>query len=209
MDYSCVIVAAGKGSRMNLGYNKAYYMLDDKCILEHTIKAFKDDHDCKEIIVVCDNDDFKAHIKDDDVILVSGGATRSDSVYNGLQKVSYEYVMIHDGARPYVSSKILDDTKQCLSKHNACLAMVDCKDTIKKVVDNKVVKTYVRSTLKNAQTPQSFKTSMIIEAYQKAMADNFVATDDASIYEVYGKDDVYVIEGSYDNIKITTIEDIK
>lgn len=209
MDYSCVIVAAGKGSRMNLGYNKAYYMLDDKCILEHTIKAFKDDHDCKEIIVVCDIDDFKAHIKDDDVILVSGGATRSDSVYNGLQKVSYEYVMIHDGARPYVSSKILDDTKQCLSKHNACLPMVDCKDTIKKVVDNKVVKTYVRSTLKNAQTPQSFKTSMIIEAYQKAMADNFVATDDASIYEVYGKDDVYVIEGSYDNIKITTIEDIK
>ena len=209
MDYSCVIVAAGKGSRMNLGYNKVYYMLDDKCILEHTIKAFKDDHDCKEIIVVCDIDDFKAHIKDDDVILVSGGATRSDSVYNGLQKVSYEYVMIHDGARPYVSSKILDDTKQCLSKHNACLAMVDCKDTIKKVVDNKVVKTYVRSTLKNAQTPQSFKTSMIIEAYQKAMADNFVATDDASIYEVYGKDDVYVIEGSYDNIKITTIEDIK
>ena len=165
MDYSCVIVAAGKGSRMNLGYNKVYYMLDDKCILEHTIKAFKDDHDCKEIIVVCDIDDFKAHIKDDDVILVSGGATRSDSVYNGLQKVSYEYVMIHDGARPYVSSKILDDTKQCLSKHNACLAMVDCKDTIKKVVDNKVVKTYVRSTLKNAQTPQSFKTSMIIEAY--------------------------------------------
>ena len=209
MDYSCVIVAAGKGSRMNLGYNKAYYMQDDKCIVAHTIKAFKDDHDCKEIIVVCDIDDFKAHIKDDDVILVSGGATRSDSVYNGLQKVSYEYVMIHDGARPYVSSKILDDTKQCLSKHNACLAMVDCKDTIKKVVDNKVVKTYVRSTLKNAQTPQSFKTSMIIEAYQKAMADNFVATDDASIYEVYGNDDVYVIEGSYDNIKITTIEDIK
>ena len=209
MDYSCVIVAAGKGSRMNLGYNKVYYMLDDKCILEHTIKAFKDDSDCKEIIVVCDIDDFKAHIKDDDVILVSGGATRSDSVYNGLQKVSYEYVMIHDGARPYVSSKILDDTKQCLSKHNACLAMVDCKDTIKKVVDNKVVKTYVRSTLKNAQTPQSFKTSMIIEAYQKAIADNFIATDDASIYEVYGNDDVYVIEGSYDNIKITTIEDIK
>lgn len=209
MDYSCVIVAAGKGSRMNLGYNKAYYMLDDKCILEHTIKAFKDDHDCKEIIVVCDIDDFKAHIKDDDVILVSGGATRSDSVYNGLQKVSYEYVMIHDGARPYVSSKILDDTKQCLSKHNACLAMVDCKDTIKKVIDNKVVKTYDRTTLKNAQTPQSFKTSLIIEAYQKAIADNFIATDDASIYEVYGKDDVYVIEGSYDNIKITTIEDIK
>ena len=209
MDYSCVIVAAGKGSRMNLGYNKAYYMLDDKCILEHTIKAFKDDHDCKEIIVVCDIDDFKAHIKDDDVILVNGGATRSDSVYNGLQKVSYEYVMIHDGARPYVSSKILDDTKQCLSKHNACVAMVDCKDTIKKVIDNKVVKTYDRTTLKNAQTPQSFKTSLIIEAYQKAIADNFIATDDASIYEVYGKDDVYVIEGSYDNIKITTIEDIK
>ena len=209
MDYSCVIVAAGKGSRMNLGYNKAYYMLDDKCILEHAIKAFKDDSDCKEIIVVCDIDDFKAHIKDDDVILVSGGATRSDSVYNGLQKVSYEYVMIHDGARPYVSSKILDDTKQCLSKHNACVAMVDCKDTIKKVIDNKVVKTYDRTTLKNAQTPQSFKTSLIIEAYQKAIADNFIATDDASIYEVYGNDDVYVIEGSYDNIKITTIEDIK
>lgn len=209
MDYSCVIVAAGKGSRMNLGYNKAYYMLDDKCILEHTIQAFKQDIDCKEIIVVCDKEDFKAHINDNSVILVSGGATRSDSVYNGLQKVSYDYVMIHDGARPYVSLKILEDIKQCLSKHNACLAMVDCKDTIKKVIDNKVVKTYDRSTLKNAQTPQSFKTSLIIEAYQKAIADHFQATDDSSIYEAYGHDDVYVVNGSYDNIKITTIEDIK
>ncbi len=209
MDYSAVIVAAGKGTRMNLGYNKVYYKIDDRCILEHTIEVFKKDSDCKEIIVVCDLDDFKKHIDDHEVILVEGGATRSDSVYNGLKCVSLPYVMIHDGARPYVSNRILDDVKNCLLKNDACVVMVKCKDTIKRVIDGKVELTYDRSTLMQAQTPQAFKTSKILACYQKAIEDKAITSDDASVYELYGSNPVMVVEGSYDNIKITTIEDIK
>lgn len=209
MDYSAVIVAAGKGTRMNLGYNKVYYKIDDRCILEHTIEAFKNDLDCKEIIVVCDLDDFKKYIDDSNVILVEGGLTRSDSVYNGLKKVSFPYVMIHDGARPYVSKKILDDVKTCLQDNDACVVMVKCKDTIKRVIDGKVELTYDRSTLMQAQTPQAFKTSEILACYKKAIEDKAITSDDASVFELYGSKPVMVVEGSYDNIKITTIEDIK
>ncbi len=209
MKYAAVIVAAGKGSRMNLGYNKVYYKLDDRCILEHTIAVFKQDNDCEQIIVVCDNADFCQHIKDDEVILVEGGATRSASVYNGLQAVSKPYVMIHDGARPFVSSKILQDVKVCLDEHDACVVMVNCKDTIKRVIDGKVELTYDRSTLMQAQTPQAFKTAKIISCYEQALADKAITSDDASVYELYGKDAVYVVEGSYENIKITTIEDLR
>ncbi|MCI5773278.1 MAG: 2-C-methyl-D-erythritol 4-phosphate cytidylyltransferase [Erysipelotrichaceae bacterium] len=209
MEYAAVIVAAGKGSRMNLGYNKVYYKLDDKCILEHTIAKFKADKDCKQIIVVCDKADFQANIDDHQVILVDGGATRSDSVYNGLLRVEMAYVMIHDGARPYVSNQILTDVKTCLRDHDACVVMVKCKDTIKRVIDGKVELTYDRSTLMQAQTPQAFKTTKIIACYQKAIVDQAVTSDDASVYELYGQDAVYCVEGSYDNIKITTIEDLK
>ena len=139
---------------------------------------------------------------------VEGGKERQDSVYEGLKHVTSNYVMIHDGARPFVKKDLLDRLVEGMEEHKAVLAMVPCKDTIKRVKDGKVVETLIRSELMQAQTPQAFDTVLIKNAYKEAIENNIQATDDASMLELQGKD-VYVVEGDYDNIKITTKEDLK
>ncbi len=136
---------------------------------------------------------------------VEGGKERQDSVYEGLKHVTSDYVMIHDGARPFVKKDLLDRLVVGMEEHKAVLAMVPCKDTIKRVKDGKVVETLIRSELMQAQTPQAFDTVLIRNAYKEAIENNIQATDDASMLELQGKD-VYVVEGDYDNIKITTKE---
>ena len=142
------------------------------------------------------------------VEFVLGGKERQDSVYNGLQKVKESYVMIHDGARPYISKECIMSLLECLQTHDACLPMVAVKETIKKVENGKVIKTINRNELMIAQTPQAFKLQTIIEAHQEAKKLNIFATDDASLVEQLGKD-VYVVNGDYSNIKITTKEDLR
>ena len=139
---------------------------------------------------------------------VEGGKERQDSVYEGLKHVTSDYVMIHDGARPFVKKDLLDRLVVGMEEHKAVLAMVPCKDTIKRVKDGKVVETLIRSELMQAQTPQAFDTVLIRNAYKEAIENNIQATDDASMLELQGKD-VYVVEGDYDNIKITTKADLK
>ncbi len=212
MNYSALICAAGSGTRMHLGYNKVYAKLPSgSTILDATISMFEKDEDCTQIVVVTDPDAFEEyHVSSSNkIVVVDGGATRQESVYHGLLAVSNEYVMIHDGARPYLTQQSLEDLKITLQKEDACLLMVPCKDTIKKVINGYVETTYDRSTLMNAQTPQAFRTSLIIECTKKAIQDNFVGTDDASLVEKYSDVKVKVVEGSYSNIKITTIEDLK
>lgn len=205
MEYSVVIVASGLGTRLNLGYNKVFYKLDNEMIIEKTINKFKQDLECKQIIVVTNSEDFH-RLENYQVELVNGGKLRQDSVYNGLKLVKYDYVMIHDGARPYVSQNILDRVKKALELHNAVVTTVASVDTIKLLKDDKVI-TLDRNTLRNAQTPQAFKTEILLEAYAKAS--NKVYTDDTSIVEEVLKLDIYNVEGEYENIKITTINDIK
>lgn len=211
MKYSAIIVAAGVGSRMNLGYNKVFYtMKDGKTVLEKTVQCFNRHSDCAEIIIVTQKEnfdlcDFKT---EKPLILTEGGATRSESVTCGLNRAKEEYVMVHDGARPYVSSRCLDRLVECLNFHDACILAVPCKDTIKVVKDGKIVDTPVRSSLYQAQTPQAFKRSLLEQCYKKAELDGTL-TDDASCVEKYGDTDVVIVEGDYANIKITTIEDIK
>ena len=117
--------------------------------------------------------------------------------------------MIHDGARPFLSQDLLDSIKNTLTTEDACLLMVPCKDTIKKVIDGYVETTYDRSTLMAAQTPQAFKTDLILSCTKKAMEENYTGTDDASLVEKYSDVKVKAVEGSYANIKITTIEDLR
>ena len=146
---------------------------------------------------------------DQRITLVQGGSTRQESVYHGLVKVKNSYVMIHDGARPFLNQDLLDSIKNTLTTEDACLLMVPCKDTIKKVIDGYVETTYDRSTLMAAQTPQAFKTDLILSCTKKAMEENYTGTDDASLVEKYSDVKVKAVEGSYANIKITTIEDLK
>lgn len=213
MEYSAVIVAAGSGSRVGLGYNKMLFKLKNgNTILEETMHIFEKDRRCKEIVVVASKQDkeaFSKLCKEDHVLLVEGGATRQESVWNGLQKVHYPYVMIHDGARPWLSMDCIDRIVETLESARACLLMVPVKDTIK-VVENGVVKhTPQRSTLWQAQTPQAFSTQDIVNAYKEANRLGVQATDDAQIMELCGNEDVIVVEGSYENQKVTTIEDLK
>lgn len=212
MDYSVVILCAGSGRRTGLEYNKMFYLFENHTIYEMTLDNFIKDKRCTQIIVVCKNEereDFSKLNDDDRIEFVMGGKERQDSVYNGLKVVKNKYVFIHDGARPFLKSEYIDKLLKEVIKHEACLLMVPCKDTIKVVENNKVVKTLEREKLMHAQTPQVFLTSLIKEAYQKGIQSNESVTDDASMVEMFMDHDVYVVIGDYDNKKVTTKEDLK
>ena len=213
MEYSALIVAAGSGSRMGLGFNKVYAKLKDgQTILERTIGVFLRDSDCKEIIVVTDPEEYRKRIPARSIgriVLCSGGKTRQESVNCGLQAVTQPIVMIHDGARPYLSLKNLANLKTAMETEKAALLMVPCKDTIKKVVNGYVEETYDRTTLAAAQTPQVFDTELILDCMERAIEEGFTGTDDTSLVEKYSNVKVKMVEGSYENIKITTPEDLK
>ena len=206
MKYSVIIVASGKGNRMNLGYNKVYYRIDEEMIIEKSIKVFNSDKDCEKIIVVTNKEEFHLLNNYDYISLVEGGALRMDSVNNGLKYVNSEYVLIHDGARPYITLDIINNLKDKLLVSDACIVAVDSIDTVKQITDNGLI-TLERTTLKNAQTPQGFKTDIIKKAYDNINKDE-VYTDDASIVEKVLHTNVTYVDGSYSNIKITTLKDI-
>lgn len=212
MEYSAIILAAGKGSRTNLEYNKVFYKFSDgQVLLLKTLSRFLDDKSCTQIVIVSTPNEIEIiqdMIDDSRITYTYGGETRQDSVYNGLQKVSNEFVMIHDGARCFVSAKEIENCKKALEKNDACLLMVPAIDTIKKVVDGYVVNTPLRSELYAAQTPQCFKTELIKECYQKAKDEGAIASDDASLVELYSDVKIKVVKGEYANKKVTTKEDL-
>lgn len=213
MEYSVVIPCAGVGSRMELGYNKMLYQMDNqKTVIENTVAIFMHDEQCKEIILVPNKEDYrmmKTMFSNDKIKFAKGGATRQESVYHGLLEVTNDYVLIHDGARCYLKQKYINDLLQCLKQYDACLLMVEVKDTIKQMEDGFIKKTIPRNTLMAAQTPQAFKTSLIVKAYRMASEEGMNATDDSSLVEYYELAQVKAVSGDYQNIKITTIEDIK
>lgn len=212
MKYTALIVAAGKGQRMGLGYNKVFFQLsEDITVLEKTISIFAEDKNCQEIVVVVSASEYQRCLmknQSGNVVFVSGGERRVDSVYNGLMAVSQDKVLIHDGARPYLSSECLKRVVEASAKNPAVIPGVKVKDTMKYVVDGQVKETLDRSLIYHIQTPQAFDTDLVIECYKKAFTDDFEGTDDAEIVEQYGKVAIKVVEGDYKNIKITTIEDL-
>lgn len=212
MDYSAIILCAGQGKRTGLDYNKMFYKFKGETIYEMTLSHFINDERCKQIVVVCRKEervDFQSLCHNEKIEFIEGGKERQDSVYCGLSIVKYDYVFIHDGARPFVKREHIDLLLKNVVEKEACLLMVPCKDTIKEVVDGKVVKTLKRERLMQAQTPQVFLTSLIKQAYKLGIENHYQATDDAQMVEVYTDHDVYVVIGDYDNKKVTTKEDLK
>lgn len=211
MDYSVIVLCAGKGSRSGLSYNKMLYRFNDKTVYEMTMANFISDERCRQIVVVTKEDELKQIkdlVSDQRITYVFGGQERQDSVYNGLQAVSQDIVLIHDGARPYLKKENIDSLLTCLESNDACLLTVPVKDTIKLCQDGKVVETLPRPKLMQAQTPQAFKTELIKKCYQRAKDQSYQATDDASLVERFGNQSVIAVLGSYENIKITTPEDL-
>ena len=212
-----VIVAAGTGSRMNMGINKQFIKLEGKEIIAYTIEKFYNNSNIEDIVVVVKEDEsefFKKEILDKynfkNVKIAYGGKERQDSVYNGLKLLDEkcDVVLIHDGARPFVSDKIIDKSIEEAKEHKAIVVGVPVKHTIK-VIDNdkNIVDTPNRSVLWAVQTPQTFDYNILIDAYKDAFKNKFYGTDDAMLVERIGYK-VKMLEGSYNNIKITTQEDL-
>lgn len=216
---SAIIVAGGSGKRMGMSIKKQYILLNEKEVLAHTIEKFNNCACIDEIIVVVSEEEIESTMKN--IIkkygyqkvtqVVAGGKERQDSVYNGLMNTDNEaeYVMIHDGARPFIKEEIINKALDAVKEKKACVVAVPVKDTIK-VADNasKVIEhTPNRETLWSVQTPQCFDKDMLVSAYQFANEANLTVTDDSMLVEAYGKK-VYIVEGDYTNIKITTQEDL-
>ena len=210
---SVVIVSAGRGSRMKADINKQFLKLQNKEVIAHTIDKFYNNENIGEIIVVVREDEaefFKINIIEKygykNIKIAFGGSERQDSVYNGLKMVdeNCKIVLILDGARPFVNNETIDSAIESAKENKCVIVGVPVKDTIK-VIDenNNVCDTPDRSTLWSIQTPQVFDYSLIMKAHEKAREDNYYGTDDSMLMEYFGQK-VKVVEGSYNNLQITT-----
>ncbi|WHY67215.1 2-C-methyl-D-erythritol 4-phosphate cytidylyltransferase [Neobacillus sp. SuZ13] len=215
MTYQVILPAAGQGKRMGAGKNKLLLELNRVPVLIHTLKVFEEDNACSKIIVAIhpqDEEEFKALFIKYNVAkaihLVHGGKERQDSIFNALKTVETDgIILVHDAARPFISKEHIYRLTKVAEDTGAAILGVPAKDTIKKVQDGLVVETVERSSLWAVQTPQAFRISLLMEAYEKAEKDSFLGTDDASLVERTGHP-ITMVEGDYDNIKLTTPEDI-
>ncbi len=200
-----IIAAAGNGSRMGGRLPKQYMKTGGEVILRKTAAVFASCNIIDEIIVVADRaymDLCEEVLSGIEHTAVSGGRQRQDSVYEGLKCTGTDIVLIHDGARPFVTQQIITEVTAAAAEHRAAVCAVMPKDTIRTRYG-----TLNRGELYAVQTPQGFDTAEIKAAYEKAYADGFYGTDDAGIAERAGLD-VSIVPGSYENIKITTREDL-
>lgn len=213
---SAIILAGGKGTRMGANISKQYIKLKGKPILYYTIKRFSESKDIDKIILVLPKDEidyckeevldkYSLHVD----LIVEGGKERQDSVMNALNElIDEEIVLIHDGARPFVSQRIIDEGIKYARLYGASAPGVMPKDTIKIKGDNNfALSTPDRNTLVAIQTPQVFKLGIIKECHKKVKEEDIKVTDDTMVVETYGNK-VYLYEGDYTNIKVTTPEDL-
>ena len=215
---TAIVLAAGKGSRMNSDIPKQYLTLLGKPVLFYSLQAFEES-DVDEIILVTGSGEReyckkeiieKYHIKKVRHI-VEGGAERYHSVYHGLLATEEaDYVLIHDGARPLISPAVIKEAIKTVKKTNACVVGMPVKDTIQLVDEQGIISsTPDRRKTWIAQTPQCFLYPLALSSYKEAIekGDNTI-TDDAMVVQRYGKAEVVMLEGGYENIKVTTPEDI-
>ena len=208
MKFSVIITAGGTSSRFG-NTNKLLEKIDGKEIIKYTVDAFTNAG--VEDIVICANVSIISILSDifadyKNVRIIEGGTTRQESVYNGLQAVDCDYVLIHDGARPMITSEIIKKTMDEVVEKKAVSVMTKTVDTIKKVDENgKIITTIDRAQLYNTQTPQALEYNLIKTVHEKYVDENF--TDDAGMVEASGVD-VYIVEGDYRNIKVTTKSDL-
>lgn len=215
---SVIIAAAGMSNRMGSKINKQFIGINGKPILAYTIEKFEKCRYIDEIVLVAKEEEIEYCRKE--IVkkyrfkkvsnIIRGGMERQDSIYNGILALNEntDIVLTHDGARPFVKIQNIEDGIEGVIDHGACIVGVPVTDTIKVVgKDKDINETPQRSLLWAAQTPQCFLKSILVEAYDEAVKDNFLGTDDSSIVERIGYK-VKMIMGSYENIKITTPEDI-
>lgn len=242
--YTAVVLAAGQGKRMGSSVHKQYLLLHEKSVLYYSLKAFEDSA-VEEIVLVVGKDEID-YCKKEIVEkygfkkvkhIVEGGAERYHSVFCGLRAIEQtDYVLIHDGARPFVNEQMIERSMEAVKKYHACVVGMPVKDTIKIADEQGFAKeTPNREYVWMIQTPQTFSYSLVRQAYQtlieieqekegkedkdllnpdkiarlKQNRKQIRITDDAMVIELLSDVSVRLVEGSYENIKITTPEDLK
>ena len=218
-----IVLAAGRGKRMQSDVAKQYLLVRNKPILYYSLKAFQDSS-VDEIILVTAESEI-AYCKDEIVEkyefskvsqIVAGGKERYHSVHNGLKACKdVDIVLIHDGARPFVDDAIIARNINMVKEYGACVTGMPVKDTIK-IADAEgfVQETPRRDLIWAIQTPQTFRYDLIRNAYdtflnnEEANCKSYNVTDDAMVAELFGGLKVKLVEGSYNNVKITTPEDM-
>ena len=215
-----IIAAAGRGKRLGAPVPKQYLKIGGEYVIAKTIKAFEDLDEVDYIFVVT-NEDYKetcAEIIEEKGFnkvegIVAGGSRRQDSVFNALQEINarkpgVSMVLIHDGARPFIEQDVILNVLRETENSGAAVACVAMKNSVRRMEQGSGLSESVdRADYYSVQTPQGFRKSILIEAYDRAFDDGFEGTDDASIVERVGYD-VSIVDGDYGNIKITTKEDL-
>lgn len=215
-----IVLAAGKGRRMGSDIPKQFLYIHQKPVLAYSLLAFQAHESIDEIVLVvsedyaeyCQKEIVDKYGIDKVTAMTEGGAERYDSVISGLHACKdCEYVFIHDGARPCITKEIIDRCLESVKANRACVAGMPSKDTIKIADENGYISvTPPRKNVWNIQTPQVFAYDLICDAYAAASRKGMTGiTDDAMVVEQYGGVKVKLVEGSYENIKVTTPEDIK
>lgn len=225
MKTAAVCLAAGQGKRMESKVQKQYLLIQDKPVLYYALKAFQDSPVEEVVLVVgageeeyCKREIVDAYGFTKVTAIVAGGKERYHSVFQGLQAVKEaDYVLIHDGARPFLTQEIITRCMEGAKEYKACVAGMPVKDTIKLADEEQNIEsTPQRSKVWMIQTPQAFDYSLIKEAYttlieqeNNGIKTSIPVTDDAMVVEYFMNQKVHLVYGSYENIKITTPEDMR
>lgn len=215
---TAIVLAAGRGNRMNAGMNKQFIPILGKPLLAHTLEVFQACSLVDSIILVAGSGELElcrkliveAYGFNKVDKLIEGGSERQESVYKGLMALEADcgIVLIHDGARPILTGDIIERCIEGVEKYGAVSSGMPAKETVK-ILDGKGFVKYTpqRELVWITQTPQAFRSDLIRKAHENAMAEGILGTDDASLVEILGEK-VKMLESSYENIKITTPEDI-
>lgn len=222
---AAICLAAGQGKRMESKVQKQYLLIQDKPVLYYALKAFQDSSVQEVVLVVgsgeeeyCQQEIVNKYGFTKVKAIVAGGKERYHSVYHGLQAVGEaDYVLIHDGARPFLTQEIINRCINGAKEYKACVAGMPVKDTIKLADEEENIEsTPERSKVWMIQTPQAFVYSMIKNAYEtlieqenQGVKTSIPVTDDAMVVEYFLNQKVHLVYGSYENIKITTPEDMR
>ncbi len=217
MNVYAILAAAGRGDR--LGRRKQLLDLAGKPVVAWALESLASTAEVSGIVIACEDDERQEFEELVERVgagkvyaVVRGGPRRQDSVYAALKAVpvTCEYVVVHDGARPFIDSALTARVIGAAVRSGGAIAAVPVKDTIKLATETATVaNTVPRERLWAAQTPQAFAYATLLEAHRRAQADAFEATDDAVLVERFDRTPIALVESSYDNLKITTPEDLE
>jgi len=208
-----ILLAAGVGKRAKLNFPKQFYKINGKPFLVYSMEKLLKCAEVTRLLVTCQPeymDEYKRYVDEYDipnVVYVKGGSTRQESVFNALQMVNTEKVMIHEAARPLISQDFIQEIVDAANHEDAVVPTIPIKFTVSKGGDY-MTDELVRSELHNVQLPQVFNTSLLKQYHQKAIDDNYLSTEDGSLFFHYGGK-VRFVEGRESNIKITTPLDVE